>query len=134
MSLLVQLWRRHPLACLGFLAGLALTLVFLLRLALFTFYWSDPDHRRLVPEGWMTPGYVAHSWNLPVEEVAAQLGLTERPEGKPPTLAEIARAQGEDEAALLARLEGWLDAQTPISTAPAPTEPAPAAPARPGEP
>ncbi|MGI3165618.1 hypothetical protein [Pseudooceanicola sp. 200-1SW] len=126
MSLLVQLWRRHPLACLGFLAGLVLTLVFLIRLALFTFYWADPDHRRLVPQGWMTPGYVAHSWQLPVEEVAAQLGLTTRPDGKPPTLAEIARDRGEDEALLLARLSAWLDAQAPAPSHDAPASDAPA--------
>ncbi|PJE29946.1 hypothetical protein SAMN06297129_2631 [Pseudooceanicola antarcticus] len=112
MNVLRQLWRSHPLACIGFLAGLSLTLVFLARLALFTFYWSDPAHRAPRPEGWMTPGYVAHSWQLPVEEVAAQLGLTpRRPKGKPPTLSEIARASGEDEAALLARLEAWLDSR-----------------------
>ncbi|MBR9764830.1 MAG: hypothetical protein GYB53_15195 [Rhodobacteraceae bacterium] len=116
MTTLRQLWKNHPLACLGFLAGLALTLLFLARLALFSLSWSDPDHRAPRPEGWMTPGYVAHSWQLPVDEVAAQLGLTTRPEGKPPTLAEIARASGEDEAALLARLESWLDSRAPGGT------------------
>ena len=117
MTILRQLWRSHPLALLGFLAGLALTVLFLARLALFSLYWSDPAHRALSPEGWMTPGYVAHSWQLPVEEVAAQLGLSGRPEGPPPTLAEIARDSGQDEAALLATLEAWLDMRADEGTA-----------------
>lgn len=107
MSTLRQLWKQHPLATAGFAAGLAITLFFLVRALLFTLYWAD--HRQLEPESWMTPGYIAHSWHLPVEEVAAQLGITERPQGKPPTLADIARASGESEAALLARLEAWLE-------------------------
>ena len=118
MTLLRQLWNSHPLALLGFLAGALVTIVFVARLGLFALYWSDPRHREMVPEPWMTPGFIAHSWHLPPEDVAAQLGLTEKPDGKPPTLGEIARDTGEPLDALLTRLDAWLEAQPAAAPVP----------------
>lgn len=100
-----HLWAHHRLVFLGFLLALAVTLFFLVRLALFTVYWSDPAHRHIAPEPWMTPGYIAHSWGLPPQELAEALGA---PPGERMTLEEIAEARGIPVADLLAELAALL--------------------------
>lgn len=87
------LWRKHRFLFLAFVAALIVTLFFAGRLLLFTVYWADPDHRDQHLEGWMTPGYVAHSYDLSPEVVREVLEL-DAGGGKRRTLAEIAKASG----------------------------------------
>jgi hypothetical protein len=82
------LWRRHRLLFLAFVVAIAVTVFFAVRLLLFTVYWVDPDHRRQSLEDWMTPRYVAHAYDLSLEEVREVLEL-EPGDGKRRTLAEI---------------------------------------------
>ena len=71
-------WKQHPWAtAILSLASLA-ALIFAVRLAVFTIYWMDPAHREVAVEGWMTPGYVAMSWQIPKPVVIEMLGLDER--------------------------------------------------------
>jgi hypothetical protein len=66
-------------------------LFFAVRLTVFTIYWSDPAHRDQAVEGWMTPGYVARSWDVDPEVIRA--ALPPPPDGTPdrrPTLDAIA--------------------------------------------
>ena len=70
-----RLWREHRLVFLAFVAALALTALFTIRAAVFAVYWTDPAHRDQAIEGWMTPRYVAHSWDLPRDVVGEALGL-----------------------------------------------------------
>ncbi|GAB4386896.1 hypothetical protein [Albidovulum sp.] len=107
MNALGRLWREHRLALLAFAAAALVTLFFLGRLIAFTIYWSDPAHRRSAPEGWMTPGYVARSWQIPREDLVRALGLAPRPD-RPATLAEIARSRGVPPAAFLAEVAATL--------------------------
>lgn len=93
MRIVARLWRNHRTAFLAFAVAFAVTLFFTGRLVFFIAYWSDPDHRDQVPEGWMTPGYVARSWQVPREAVFDALGLPGRPEA-PLTLRDIAEARG----------------------------------------
>ncbi len=77
--------------------GLALAVAgfFAVRLTLFTIYWADPAHREQRIEGWMTPGYVARSWDVDPEAIRAALPAP--PETRPgarPTLAQIAADEG----------------------------------------
>lgn len=70
-----SLWRQHRLASAVFLlAGLAAVL-FTVRLVVFWVYWADPAHRNAELEGWMTPGYVARSWDVPRDFVLETLGI-----------------------------------------------------------
>lgn len=108
MTALARLWRHHRAALLLFAAAAALTLFFAARFLVFGLYWADPAHRDGAPEGWMTPGYLARSWDLPREALRDLLALPEA-EGKPPTLAEIARDRGEPLDAFLAGLHADLD-------------------------
>lgn len=87
------LWRRHPVTVLAFGLALAVALFFAVRLILFAIYWADPAHRDQHPEAWMTPGYVAHSWHIPREELLRYLDVPpDLP--RPATIEEIARARG----------------------------------------
>lgn len=102
-----QLWRRHRLAILGFGLALVLVLVFAVRLTVAAFYWSDPAHRRATPEGWMTMGYLARSWQLDPAALAAHLGL-DPGTARGVTLAQLARARAIPEDRLLADLAAAL--------------------------
>ena len=106
MSAIRYLWAQHRTVLLMFLAGTLVTLFFLVRLTVFTLYWSDPAHRDRSPEAWMTPGYVAHSWGLDPQELGARLGVAP---GTRPTLDDIARARGVPVAQVIADLTALLE-------------------------
>ncbi|OYX44271.1 MAG: hypothetical protein B7Z02_05825 [Rhodobacterales bacterium 32-67-9] len=109
MSVLARLWRGHRAALLAFLAAAAITLFFAVRLVVFALYWADPAHRDQHPAGWMTPGYIARSWQVPRDDLVGALGLV--PEsGRPRTLAEIALSRGAPVGAVLAEVEAALAA------------------------
>jgi hypothetical protein len=103
MKALAQLWQDHRLALLAFVASLLLVVFFAVRFVGFAIYWSDPAHAQVQPQGWMTPGYVARSWQVPKADLARELGLVPAA-GRAPTLAEIAAARGITEAGLLAEV------------------------------
>jgi hypothetical protein len=102
-----HLWQSHRWLLLGFLAAFALTLFFAGRAALFAVYWTQ--HRDEAIAGWMTPSYIAHSWQLPPEVMAGALGLArDEGEGRRLTLAEIAAERGVPVATLAAEIEGAI--------------------------
>ena len=105
MTALAELWRRHRLLLLACVAAFALTLFFGIRALLFTLYWNDPAHRDEAIAGWMTPGYVAHSWDVPPEVVATAIGATPRAHGRHPSLDRIASEEGVPVAELTVRIE-----------------------------
>lgn len=109
MSALARLWREHRTALMLFAAALAATLFFAARTALFWAYWADPARRDLAIEGWMTPGYVAQSWDVGREVVGEALGLVPG-EGPRLTLEEIAAARGVPLAEIEAELMAAIDA------------------------
>ena len=92
MSVLARLWRDQRVALIGFGVALLLVVFFGVRMIVAAIYWADPAHHRQMPEPWMTPGYIAHSWHLAPPEVGDLLGVT-RQDGRQ-TLAELARARG----------------------------------------
>ena len=111
---LVRLWRDQRAVLIAFVLALGLTLFFGGRMVLRAIYWADPEHRQQAPEPWMTPGYLARSWHLPIAEVDAILGISNgraltAPE-RPP-LEAIARAQGLPVQGLIARLTTELPAR-----------------------
>lgn len=83
-----MLWRRHRFLFVGFVAAIVVTVFFAVRLLFFTVYWADPTHRGQRLEEWMTPGFVAHSYDLPPEVVRDLLEL-DAGDGKRRTLAEV---------------------------------------------
>lgn len=64
MTALGYLWHKHKGALIALVLALAVTLFFAARFVVQWIYWSDPAHRDQQIEGWMTPGYVAHSYGV----------------------------------------------------------------------
>lgn len=87
------MWREHRILFLAFTAALVVTVFFAVRMIVFTIYWSDPAHHHQPLEGWMTPRYIVHSYDLPPEVVQEALNLKEKVR-KRRTLAEIAHDTG----------------------------------------
>lgn len=108
LALLARVARIHPFATAAFVLAACFALFFMLRIALFTVHFADPANRRAVPEPWMTPRYVAHSWHLPPEDVFAALQV---PGDAPrrPTLEDIARLRGVPLQQVMDELQAFLE-------------------------
>lgn len=87
--------------------ALAATLFFAVRIVIFTIYWSDPAHQDQVVQGWMTPGYVANSWDIPRSELQTALGELARP-GERKSLQQLAEEGGVPLSDLLERVEAAI--------------------------
>lgn len=108
---MLALLKRHPVASSAFLLAAVLTLYFTVKLVAGAIYWADPAHRNQPPAGWMTPGYIAHSWNVDTRELRRHLGLRkEEFEGRP-TLKRIAKAKGVPLPELIEDVSIFLDRQ-----------------------
>lgn len=68
-----RLWQDHKLLVLGFMAALILTTVLFVRLIANVVYW--PQHRDTEISGWMTVGYVAHSYDVDKDGLIEALGI-----------------------------------------------------------
>ena len=112
LSKLKILWQEHRLLTAAFAFAVLGTMFFGVRLVMFTVYWSDPSHRAQPPEAWMTPRYIAHSWDMAPEDVADILGITART-GSRPTLQTIAADRGIPLPEFLAQLQATLEMRTP---------------------
>lgn len=100
-------WQRPRLVALAFLLALALCLFFLARLIGFALFWANPDHRNMPAEGWMTPGFVERSWDLPPQSLAPVIGSGPQ-RFRHQSLDDIARALGQPTPALLDRVNRAL--------------------------
>ena len=103
-------WRRHPLLTAGFGLALAVMLFFAVRSIGFLVYWSDPAHRDQALEGWMTPRYVALSWQAPPEVIRDALGLEQDGTGARITLNRLAKERGVPVETLVSDLRAAIQA------------------------
>ena len=104
---LKNLWQNHKLLLLAFVLAAAATLMFAVRLVVMTVYFSNPAHQNQPLEGWMTPRYVAHSYNLTAEELEQVLGID------PTSVSRIhLRDLLKDQGITLQELQSRLDAIT----------------------
>jgi hypothetical protein len=114
---MITLWRRHPWSMTGFLLAATVTLFFLVRFAVHAIYWSDPAHRNMTPQPWMTVGFIAQSWDLDPVVIDEKAGLPLPQEGRGPlTLQEIARQRGVPVQEIITQVEAvilTLQAQEP---------------------
>lgn len=99
--------RRHPLLTAAFGLALAVTLFFAVRVVLFTIFWSDPAHRDQPIDGWMSPGFVSHSWHVPPEVIGQALELPP-PDDRHLSLDEIAEQRGVPVASLIDSLDAAI--------------------------
>ncbi len=105
---MLALVKRHPVLSLAFVAALATAVMFLVRLAVSLWVWSDAGHVNQPIEAWMTPRYVARSWDVPPEAIADALGLAADGTGRRVTLADLADSQNRDLQALIRDLEASI--------------------------
>jgi hypothetical protein len=104
LTRLRYLWAHNRLLLLGFAAVLGLTLFFGVRTITHTLYWIDPAHQDQPLAAWMTPGYVAMSYDIPPPLLAP--ALFEIPGGphEHKTMGQIAEAHNITLTALQARI------------------------------
>ncbi len=70
-----QLWANHKLAVTAFAAAVAVLCYFAFQTLSSTLYWMDPAHRDQDLAPWMTPRYVARSYQIPPRILAPALFL-----------------------------------------------------------
>ena len=99
----IGLLRRHPVLGTAFLFALLITIFFAIRTTVFAIYWADAANRDLTIQGWMTPGHIALSWQVPREVMRQAIGPL--PDKRRPTLDEIAVEQNIDLETLVERIE-----------------------------
>lgn len=106
------LWHKNRLLVLAFAVALALTGFFAVRFCVDWLDWKQPAMRDQPIQGWMTPRYVAMSWQVPREVMLDALDLPADPPrgGKPASLAVIAATRDEDTQALISQLEAAIAA------------------------
>lgn len=68
-----KLWSDHKLLVVGFVAALLLTAILFTRLIADVVYW--PQHQDQTISGWMTIGYVAHSYDVDKDLLIEALGI-----------------------------------------------------------
>ena len=107
---LKHLWADNKILSLAFLAAFVVTLFFGVRMVMFSMYWNDPAHQNQEIVGWMTPRYIAYSWNVPPKLVAEALGLPLDGRGKRTTLKDIADTQGVSVSTLASSVKAALTA------------------------
>ena len=88
-----RLWETQRLAVIIFAIASGLALFFAGQMISRMVYWADPAHIRVLPEPWMTLGYVGRSWGISPEEMRQILGAPEL-DSKRRTLEEIAERKG----------------------------------------
>jgi hypothetical protein len=60
----MKVWRRHPVLTTGFVLAVVAMLAFAVRFGVQVVYWSTAAHQNQQLEGWMTPRYIARSWQV----------------------------------------------------------------------
>lgn len=103
-----DIWTRHRWLLLGFLATAAIALLFAIRVAISLQDW--PEERDADIEGWMTPRYVALSWDVPPEVIVGALSIPRDGSGRRITLDELAKERGIPVETLVAALEAAIAA------------------------
>jgi hypothetical protein len=110
-------WRKS-LVAVAFLLSLALGIVFVIRAVRPAIYWRH--HQDEPIRGWMTMGYVAHSYHVPPSVLHQALGLPEKPPDRRP-LREIAKAQNRSMDEITTALLGAIArARGPYPPSPSP--------------
>jgi hypothetical protein len=97
-------WRQW-LLILAFLLVVAFTAFFAVRTVRRAVYWHQ--HRDEPIRGWMTVGYVAHSYRVPPHVLYAALGLPGKPDRRP--LRAIARDQKRPVSEVIADLQRAIE-------------------------
>tara|TARA_R110002111_G_scaffold181739_2_gene247279 strand:+ start:469 stop:879 length:411 start_codon:yes stop_codon:yes gene_type:complete len=94
---------------LGFVLAATLTLIFVMRAALFAVFWMDPHRDRHPVKPWMTPRYIVRTYDIPREVLAETLNLKAGDSPKKP-LGALARERGVAAAQMVGAVQALVDA------------------------
>jgi hypothetical protein len=104
-----RMWAAAPVATVVLVVALAASAVFGVRTVSNWVYWNDPEHIDQPIAGWMTPHYVAHSWDVPRPVMIGALDMGDKdPKGR--NLKRLAEAQGISLDELISRIEAAIKA------------------------
>lgn len=98
-----HLWHVAPVATALLSISIILLLVFTLRLTMF--FLRPPQPKDVTIEPWMTPGFVAHSWHIPPDVMAAVLQIDPGKGGRMQNLDHLAAERGIPVEELIQRIE-----------------------------
>lgn len=82
-------FRKAPVLTVALTIALVIMTIFGVRAIRDAIYWADPRHIDQPLAGWMTPGYISMSWQVPRDEMFEALALTPG-SGRPPRLEDLA--------------------------------------------
>lgn len=108
ISYIKRMWQAAPAATVILAVALAASVFFGVRTASSWVYWSDPRHIDQPIAGWMTPRYVALSWDVPRAVMLEALGEVQPGGGR--NLAWLAEQRGMTLEALIAEIEATIAA------------------------
>lgn len=107
---MLKLIKAHPIAAPGFLLACVAVAFFAVQLLSGMMYWSDPEHREVTPQAWMTPRYIAHSWEMDPKDLGKALQMP-KPAKERPTLSYIAKQRGITVEEVIAEVTAYLAAE-----------------------
>lgn len=100
------LWQHHKPTLLLIVLALAVAIFFALRFVNHAHDWHEIRAFNPPIEPWMTPRYIAKSWDVPPDKLANFLQFQQT--DKRPSIADIAKAQGRSVDELIAQLTVFL--------------------------
>lgn len=103
-----RIWQRNPLLSLAFAAAVAGCLFFAFRAVDMALILSNRAEKPVA--GWMTPRYIASSYGIDRDELAALLATTDRDDSRQPLYA-LAQEQGIPASEMIRAVQAMIDAQ-----------------------
>ncbi|WP_377506213.1 hypothetical protein [Octadecabacter sp. R77987] len=100
-----RLWRTQKIALIAFVIALGALGFFGFKTVSAWLYWNDPAHQDQPLAGWMSPRYVAMSYQLPPEVIGPALFLEQDAAPRRISLDRIAAENGLTLAELQARID-----------------------------
>jgi hypothetical protein len=105
-----DLWQHNRIALLAFLAVLCLSGFFGFKSVSQFIYWSDPQHQNQPLAGWMTPRYVAQSYQVPPMVVQEAFDLDPAAPPRRISLDSLAKESGQTIETLQSRVDTAVNA------------------------
>lgn len=103
-----RMWAAAPVATVILVVAVSASAFFGVRTVSNWIYWNDPNHIDQPIVGWMTPHYVAHSWDVPRRVMVEALAMGNKdPKGR--NLKHLAEAQGIPLEDMIAQIEAAIE-------------------------
>jgi len=115
VSFVKRMWTAAPVATVLLALALTACVFFGVRTTTSWVYWNDPAHIDQPIAGWMTPQYVAHSWDIPRYVMIEALALHQAG-GGPRNLSRLAAERNISVEELISHLNAEIAAYRATTT------------------